>query len=377
MHDVRRALADPHPLGLLSLASSLLEVVDPRGRSPFDEDDDEELSLDELVASFLGVHRRETSALLAAIAGMVADDRLRARIRLGLEERTDQRPPWLVRLAEVEAYRTVEMVHVLGDGDDVMVGVRFPGGHELSVVVYIDHNLGTVVKDAFVLPGPLAELIEVMRGEIDDPDTWWDDIDLAAARARITEAVASGAMTYPPFETDSWPMCRPLVEWVVRLLPEGGTGYQRPEWEEAALDALAERFFASAFGEAVDDADHRRLLDSVLWFGSDYGPGDPMRWSPVAVELILMDWIPRKLVEPASHLAKAPELLRAFIRFCHAERGIRPALTTETLEAVDHWEPEYQEIIRSPRPQGPEALLAAMGVIDPDGPWTMPDDDLS
>jgi len=45
------------------------------------------------------------------------------------------------------------------------------------------------------------------------------------------------------------------------------------------------------------------------------------------------------------------------------------------LEAVDHWEPEYQEIIRSPRPQGPEALLAAIGAIDPDGPWTMPGGD--
>gem|GEM_PF-4533582 len=31
MRDVRRALADPHPLGLLALASSLLAVVDPPG----------------------------------------------------------------------------------------------------------------------------------------------------------------------------------------------------------------------------------------------------------------------------------------------------------------------------------------------------------
>ena len=31
--------------------------------------------------------------------------------------------------------------------------------------------------------------------------------------------------------------------------------------------------------------------------------------------------------------------------------------------------------IRSPRPQGPAALLAAIGALDPDGPWDMPLDD--
>jgi hypothetical protein len=61
-------------------------------------------------------------------------------------------------------------------------------------------------------------------------------------------------------------------------------------------------------------------------------------------------------------LSKAPAVLRAFIRFCHAERTIRPALTDDTLAAVDEHEPEYQRVIRSPRPQGPMALLAAMGV---------------
>jgi hypothetical protein len=56
-------------------------------------------------------------------------------------------------------------------------------------------------------------------------------------------------------------------------------------------------------------------------------PGDPQRWSPVAVEILLADWIPRKITARAEQLSKAPDLLRAFIRFCHAEREIRPALT--------------------------------------------------
>jgi hypothetical protein len=98
------------------------------------------------------------------------------------------------------------------------------------------------------------------------------------------------------------------------------------------------------------------------------------------VEILLVNWIPRKIVAEVPFLVKAPDLLRAFIRFSHHERGIRPELTARTLGAVDECEPEYQRLIRSPRPQGPAALLAAMGAPDLDGPWpwpqALPDDGL-
>jgi len=125
----------------------------------------------------------------------------------------------------------------------------------------------------------------------------------------------------------------------------------------------------TAFGARLDDADRRDLLESLLWYGTDYGPGDPVRWSAVQVEILLADWIARKIVAPAEYLAKATELLRAFVRFAHAEVGLRSDLTDETLAAIDAWEPQYQQTIRSPRPQGPAALLAALG-LDTEG---MPD----
>ena len=219
------------------------------------------------------------------------------------------------------------------------------------------------MKDAFVVPGPLDEIVATVRAaRASDPDLVDGPLSPADAKVRITEAVERGAMTIPPTETETWPACRPLVEWMTSLLPDGGTGYERPEWPDEAVDDLARRFRASPFAAGVDDPDD--LLSSLLWFGTDYGPGDPMRWSPAAVEILLLDWIPRKIVADVEHLTRAPELLRAFIRFCHHERGIRPGLTEETVAAVDEFEPEYQELIRSDRLQGPEALLAAMGVYD-------------
>jgi hypothetical protein len=194
-----------------------------------------------------------------------------------------------------------------------MIGARLPSGDELTVVALIDHNLGAVVKDAYLVGESIADLVEQLRRAMaEDPDLSWHEICLGGAKARVTDAIARGAITFPLFETERWPGCRPLVEWIARSLPDGGTGYQRPEWDEQATQARAGRFLGSPFGAGFDDAEQRGLLDSLLWFGADYGPGDPLRWSPTAVELLLTDWLPRKIIADAGCLAKAPNLLRAF-----------------------------------------------------------------
>lgn len=376
--DISDALDATHPIELLAQVSSLLAVLDPRGRNPLERDPERDaLTLESLLPTFFGHEARETSALLAAIGGLTGDQVLRQRVVRELATRDHALPRWLLDLrASTPTERVVEVVHVLGDGDNILVGAELPGGHQLTAVVYIDHNAGTVVKDAFVVPSSVDDLVEQMLMVADDPDTQAREVAPADARVRITEAIEHGALTFPPYESDSWPASRPLVEWMTGMLPTGGVGYPRPEWSDAALAELTERFFGSAHGAGLDDPDHRSLLESLLWFGTDYGPGDPLGWSPTRVEILLLDWLPRKIVADAGFLAKAPELLRALIRFSHHERGIRPTLTEQTLRKVDEYEPEYQQLVRSPRPQGPMALLAAMGLPIADAPWESAADEL-
>lgn len=356
---VREAVSADDPTSLLTYASTLLAAVQPDRRS-LRQPPDEGPTLRDLIDSLLDVDLVETSALLLCLAELAGDDVLRRRVVRQVLARNHALPAWLLALRAAEPTECLQVRHVLGDGDNVMAGVRLTDGRELTAMIYIDHNMGTLVKDAFVVPSSPQALADRMRELADDPDTTIAGLDPADARTRVTAAIELGAITIPPFETDTWPGCRALVEWAVAKLPDGGTGYERPEWDDQDLAALTERFFASPFGSALDDDDHRSLLESLLWFGTDYGPGDPLRWSPTAVEILLLDWLPRKIVAEAEYLAQAPELLRAFIRFCHAERGIRAALTDQTLAAVDEDEPDYQQIIRTPRPQGPEALIAAM-----------------
>lgn len=369
LRDVGAALAEGHPLRFLFLVSSLLAVVDPRRPLRFEPTLDHSVpSFDQLVQNFFDADLPEMTAVLAGIAELSGDDMLRHRVRRTAAARAHALPAWLTDLDQATVEGAVEMVHALGDADNIMIGIGLPDGSAMSLVACIDHNLGTLVKNAFVVPVSLDVLVEHMRTVAsNDVDMTWADLAPADARVRLHDGIELGAVRFPLLETDTWPACRPLVEWAVGVLPAGGTGYQRPEWDADALAALAERFLGSPFGAGLDDPEHRSLLESLLRFGVVYGPGDPLRWCRVAVAVLLTGWIPSEVVAEPTCLAKAPDLLRAFIRFCHHERGIRPALTAETLAAVDEHEPEYQQTIRFLRPQNPAALLAMMNALYPDG----------
>lgn len=357
---LRRALRAEHPHDLLITVSGLLEVTDPRGRDPLGKDE-RRVIRDELIDSFIGTSYAETTAALTVMKAMVSDETRATRIGRELATRRHPMPDWLGGLEHALVEPDVWlMTEVLGDGDDYFVGITLPSGHNLSAVIYVDHNLGGVVKDAFVVAEPLEHLVTELLPTITDDDQTLARTDPATARAVIEDAIEVGSRFYPPLQSDTWPMCRPLVEWLLRMQPSGGIVPERKEWSDEESAALAADFFSSRFGADLDRPDERGLLETVLWFGTGYGPGDPLRWSPVNVEIILADWFPRKVVADVPYLAKLPALLRAFIRYCHDRRGIRPALTEQTVAAVGDWEPEYQRLIRSDRLQGAEALLAGM-----------------
>ena len=274
--------------------------------------------------SFVGTPYAETTAALMAIRALVPDELIAARIGRELATRRHPMPDWLTGLDQARVEPDVWfLTHVLGDGDDYLIGVTLPSGHALSALVYVDHNLGTVVKDAFVVPEPLEDLALKIGTPIEDPDQSLTRTDPATARAVIEAAIDYGSRLYPPLTSDSWPMCRPLVEWMLRMLPSGGEAPEPKEWSDEETAAIADDFFASPYGAPLDREDERDLLESVLWFGTGYATGDPFRWSPVTVEMLLADWFPRKVIAEPAYLAKLPDLLRAYIRYCHDRNGIR------------------------------------------------------
>lgn len=331
----------------MEMASGLIEATTPR---PTDRLVGERNRPDgpTLFESFAACGEPAMEALALAVAVLHGDELLARRLRSAVREVAGA-PGWVSSMGDVEITGTFLNGHLLGDGDNVMVSWRWPAGQAATAIVYIDHNVGTVVKDAFVIP----EGGDVLAGDYErmgDDHMWTVPIDPADARARVLQTIAAGDHMLPPFESESWPACRPMVEWIVRRLPEGGTGYVRPEWSEADRDRLVDEFVASELGRvgglARDEV--RELADPLVWFACDYGPGDPLRWSPVSVEIVLTDWYPRKVLAPAAELRAVPDVLAAFVRFAHDRQAVPADLTAETLDAVERWRGEFGALVSRP-----------------------------
>jgi hypothetical protein len=201
---VRSALARGHPLGLLSVASMLINMAEPETLR-------DTTHLDQLVTGLIGARNRETTALLAVIAELlVADPAPRLRCRQELAGRDEHLPRWITALPQVHVYRAVRRTHVLGDVDELVIGMRLNGEHELTVAVLIDHTMLSSIADAAVLPNPIdAALARVAEAH---NDTRVAEMRLADARAWIEEALSRPALA---LETDTWPLCRALVRWLV------------------------------------------------------------------------------------------------------------------------------------------------------------------
>jgi hypothetical protein len=102
----------------------------------------------------------------------------------------------------------------------VIAGLRLATGEDLSVVVTIDSDSDGWAMNAFAVPVSLDTLLAKVRELTGaDRDCLATEIAAADARTRITAAIAATDALAPRLETETWPDCRPLVEWVTRMLP--------------------------------------------------------------------------------------------------------------------------------------------------------------
>ena len=203
-------------------------VLRERGDGRPDEEQVPSIAMADLVDSFIGTDVAETTAALHVIAALTADDLLSARIRRVLPSRRQPVPTLLRDLARVGVRAATFMGDQLGDGDNVILSVVWPDGPELTVVVYIDHAIGTRVKDVMLVDEPTAEVLQAYRELIaaEGLDSGLEPMPLADAWATLEHAMASGEQVDIPWAEDGdWPASRPLVEMLTRSLPSGGSRY--------------------------------------------------------------------------------------------------------------------------------------------------------
>ena len=360
LSELQEAVDARHPLELLRLASSMVSALDlrtgdasPTAGDQGPEETDRfqasgsrtqsggEVSLSDFADALLNAGTPQAGALASVMAAMSQDAALAERIRGELRSRRLPVPGWVRRLDQTEPIRARAMTHVFADSEAVAVEVRLPDDRICLVMVYVDHNLSTVVTDAFIADDHLDHVLSHWRDADRSGASADEDLPLPQARAQLTEAIEAGAMTTPPFDTKTWPQCRPLVEWIISMMPPGGTGYQRPQWSAEDLADLTDRFARSP--QAADLSEEEvKLADLFVDFATSQGPGDPLRWSPTSVELLL-EWLPRTGHATPAHVKAAPQVLRAFVSFSHEERGIARDLTAQTLGPIESHAPGLHE----------------------------------
>ena len=168
-----------------------------------------------------------------------------------------------------------------------------------------------------------------------------DVFEMRLADARVWIEDALNKPTFAP-ETDTWPLYRALVQWLVGRLPEGGE-HRSPAGELEPNKELCDRFFATSSAAPFTDSSHRELLLELF----ETGTGDPLRWSAARVERAIGGTPYCEDSIPLEVALDAPDLLRAFIPYAHAQSGIRDELTSRTLAMVDALRSSYKrEVLR-------------------------------
>ena len=349
---IRPVLAAPTPFELRVQASGFVEIATERPMDRLGPERMGRVDGPELLGSLVDAGWPELIVLGKAMAMLLPDSAVVRRLRI--QPLPSDAPGWASTMDTIEITGTFVQTDPHGDGENMWVCVRWPHGSEATAVLFVDHNMGTVLKDAFLIPADAGDVMAMMR-DVSDDVIDLAPIDPADLRARVTWSIERGDRTVPVLETETWPMCRPLVEWIVAHLPDGGRGWEFPEWTQAERETLIDDFMASPFATRCPLPNDRvaSIVDHFIWHGCDFGSGDPLRWSPVVIELVLADWFPRKIYGlTEAEVDAVPAILEQFVTYAHQRHGIDARATNETLSAIVVFEDDFFDAMTDQAPQG-------------------------
>ena len=157
---------------------------------------------------------------------------------------------------------------------------------------------------------------------------------------------------------------RALIDARLLLLPGG---FELPdtyvEVTPAEREALLADFLASAEGRRWrGDDDAEAVARVAIDFGADYNHGGPLRWSPVTVEIFMVDWLARKVTGEPAFFERVPEVLADWVRYAGRHRGVPPQSLREAVAAVEENRDELLDTVGDPEAWGPAKALVVAAV---------------
>ena len=270
-------------------------------------------------------------------------------------------PRWAEHLGRVQPV-SAQLMYEEAFADGVSVMIEFAAANEErhTLSIYIDHNIGGLVKDAF-LAGPLSEVrAQLSRRGANKVGLTLRELELAEARARVETALESLDHTYDPPVGPDVRCLRALIDARMALLPDGAA--LPGEFEEMPVEdreRLLADFLDSPQGQRWrGDEDAEDVVQIAIDFGADYNHGGPLRWSPVVVEIFMTDWLARKVAREPEFFARVPDVLRDWVAYAGHRRGVPAAPLREAVAAVKRFRREMLKAVGDPQAWGPAKTFA-------------------
>lgn len=279
-----------------------------------------------------------------------------------LSARQVREPRWLEQLGRAQPRRALLIAEeTFDDGLSVLIEFVHPAEEAVTCGIYVDHNLGGLVKDLFLVGVPLDEVQAMLRERAPaGVGLVVRELDLAEARARVHRALEILERTLdPPVDDEVWSLRALLDTWITRL-PHG---FELPakfeDFSSEERDQLLGEFLDSRFGkrwradEVAADA-----AETIIDFGADYNYGGPLRWSPVVVEIFMVSWLPRKITGDDQFFSRIADVLPDWVSFAARTRAVPDELLLETTAAVAEYRQAMLNAVNDPTAWGPAKAFA-------------------
>ena len=312
----------------------------------------------------------EWAQLLAAIAPFL-DAAAQSKAALDLEAVDPSVVEFAAPVGRAVVEETFLLDHETDDGHHVGLVARHPGAAEPHLVMaFIDSNLGGMASDILV-----SADVEGVRVEAASQGLVASPLEPAEAQARLQQALQRTDMTMMAPVEEDFPLLRPLLESVMRSLPEPSRlpAVEPPSDEE--LESVAESIVEASADVFDDELTPERLRDTarlVTRFMSREMGRSPVAWSPARLEILLCDFVPRKVPVPPEALASLPGELAALVPAAQRLAGWEDRHVEFTLEMIERVTPEFMELVASDEVREPAKRLA-MRAIDEDVDLDDPD----
>lgn len=312
-------------------------------------------------------------ASLAAVAPQSRQDALRDVLQKKLDSSPEpwQLPPWFELIGGAELVGGVCLADVYGDQDNFLMAFSYPGfptGDHL-VVGLVDHNLHRI-QDMFSRPATLQELESFDFTE--DDAMVRQEFDPQQAADLLTPALEVTDMTIgEPFGEES-ASARMLLGARLRLLPSAQPT-ALPEITDRERTALVNAFMRTNAVEALTQntsgdmitRDSARFITRCLVdYACDYGAGDPLRWSPAAAGLFLIDWAVRKVAWQPEDVLAVPDVMAEFVAYAGKRKKLPTRWIKETQAAIDQLAGDFFAAVMDGSHRGPSLELVEMMLAD-------------